>query len=74
MKIKDISGKTDKDIKDFLHEKRDELSNLKLDNKMNKLKNTRSIFNTRKDIAKILTLMREKELAFEKDESAKESK
>ena len=63
MKIKEISGKNDKELKDLLKEKRDAFINLKLDNKQNKLKNTRSIFNTRKDIKRILTLIRERELA-----------
>ena len=38
MKTKDISGKTEKDLQELLQEKRQELFNLKLDNKMNKLK------------------------------------
>jgi len=74
MKIKDISGKSVKELKDLLKEKRDELSNLKLDNKQNKLKNTRSIFNTRKDVSRILTLIREKELAAEDNLVKKEEK
>lgn len=65
MKIKEISGKDDKELKDLLKEKRDALVNLRLDNKLNKLKNTRSIFNTRKDIKRILTLIRERELAID---------
>jgi len=62
MKIKEISVKDEKELKDLLKEKRQELFNLNLDNKQNKLKNTRSIFNTRKDMARILTLIREKQL------------
>lgn len=62
MKTKEISGKDEKELKDLLKEKRQELFNLNLDNKQNKLKNTRSIFNTRKDMARILTLIREKQL------------
>jgi len=63
MKIKEIIGKGEKELKDLLSEKQEELFKLKLDNKQNKLKNTRSIFNTRKDIARILTLIKERELA-----------
>lgn len=73
MKIKEISGKNEKELKDLLKEKRDELSNLKLDNKQNKLKNTRSIFNVRKDISRILTVLKERELA-EKNKANKEEK
>jgi large subunit ribosomal protein L29 len=74
MKIKEISGKNEKDLKDLLLEKKKELQGLMLDNKQNKLKNTRSIFNTRKEIAKILTLMKERELAGveEKEKKKKE--
>jgi large subunit ribosomal protein L29 len=72
MKIKEIIGKTDEELKELLKEKRQELNNLKLDNKLNKLKNTRSIFNTRKDISRILTLIKERELA--KSLEAKEEK
>ena len=62
MKLKEIIGKSEKELKDLLEEKRQDLFKLNLDNKQNKLKNTRSIFNTRKEIARILTLIREKEL------------
>ncbi len=71
MKTKEISGKSETELKDLLAEKRKDLFNLNLDNKQNKLKNTRSIFNTRHDIARILTLIREKELAKPKGEQAK---
>jgi len=75
MKIKEISGKNEKELKDLLLEKKRDLQDLMLDNKQNKLKNTRSIFNTRKEIAKILTLMKEKELASQKvEEKKKEDK
>jgi len=68
MKIKEISGKDEKELKDLLKTKRKDLLDLKLENKQNKLKNTRSIFNTRKEIAKIMTLIREKELFTAKEE------
>lgn len=63
MKINEISGKNEKELKDLLVEKRKELFDLNIDNKQNKLKNTRVLFNTRKDIARVLTIIREKELA-----------
>ena len=62
MKIKDIALKSDKELKALLAEKRNDFLKLKLDIKQNKLKNTRSVFNTRKDIARILTLVKEREL------------
>lgn len=61
--IKEIYTKSEKELKVLLLEKKKELFNLKLNNKQNKLKNTRIIFNTRKEIARILTLIKEKELA-----------
>ena len=61
--LKEISAKSEKDLKELLISKREELFKLKLDNKQNKLKNTRIIYNTRKQISRILTLIREKELA-----------
>lgn len=60
--LKEINTKSEKELKVLLTEKRKELFNLKLDNKQNKLKNTRMIFNMRKEIARILTLIREKQL------------
>ena len=69
MKVKEIAGKSETELKSLLKEKRKELFNLNLDNKQNKLKNTRSLFNTRKEVARILTLMREQELAKPKEEA-----
>ena len=43
--------------------KKAELTQLMLDNKMNKLKNPRSIFHAKKEIARILTVLRQKQLA-----------
>jgi large subunit ribosomal protein L29 len=63
MKLKEIISKSDKELKTLLSDKRKELLNLNLDNKQNKLKNTRSLFNTRKEVARILTLIRERELS-----------
>ena len=60
--ISEIISKSDKELKDLLKTKRDELYKINMDNKQNKLTNTRSIFNTRKEIARILTIIREKEL------------
>ncbi len=62
MKVKEIVAKSEKELRDLLSEKREEFLNLNLDNKQNKLKNTRSIYNTRKEIARILTLIKEREL------------
>lgn len=62
MKIKEVIGKSENELKSLLKEQRAELFKLNMDNKQNKLKNTRSIFNLRKDISRTLTLIKEKEL------------
>lgn len=51
------------ELKNLFDKARNELFLLKLDKVQNKLKNTRSLFLKRKEIAFILTLIREKELA-----------
>ena len=60
--LAEIYSKSEEELRKMLFEKKQELFNLKLGNKQNKLKNTRVIFNTRKEIARILTLIKEKEL------------
>lgn len=65
MKSKDKKTMSDKSINELqaqLKEARDELFSLRLDKAQNKLKNTRSLFLKRKEIAYVLTLIREKEL------------
>lgn len=62
-KVNELAGKNEKELKVLLSEKKDELFQLNIDNTQNKLKNTRSIFNIRKEIARILTLIKEKELS-----------
>jgi len=69
MKIKqknELFGKSVTELKNLLAKSRDELFNLKLDLSQNKLKNTSSIFLKRKEIALILTALKEKE--FEKND------
>ncbi len=66
MKIKDkkdIFTKSEKELKKSLQEAKDALFNFMLDNKQNKLKNTRQIFWKKKEIALILTVLREKSLS-----------
>ena len=70
--IKENATKSEKELKETLSTKREELFGLIMDAKQNKLKNTRSIYNSRKEIARLLTLMREKELAVSKLQETKE--
>lgn len=61
--IKEIANQTDQELLESLKNKKAELFKLRLDKEQIKLKNTRSIYNTRKEIARIMTLIKEKELA-----------
>ena len=46
--LREIANKTEKELMDLLKTKREELFNLVIDNKQNKLKNTSSIYNSMK--------------------------
>ncbi|MDO8657253.1 MAG: 50S ribosomal protein L29 [Candidatus Levybacteria bacterium] len=59
---KEISTRTIQELKGLLKEAKDLLFSLRLEKSQNKLKNTRSIFLKRKEIAQILTLIRQKEI------------
>ena len=64
MKTKDkqaIRAKTLEELKTFLKEAKDALYLLKLEMSQNKLKNLRSIFWKRKEMAIIATIIKEKE-------------
>lgn len=59
---KDLFTKTDKELKKLLLDAKDNLFNLRIDLSQNKLKNTTSLMLKRKEIAWILTALREKEI------------
>jgi ribosomal protein L29 len=59
---KELFTRNEKELRKALKEARGLLLNLVLDNKQNKIKNTRQIFWKKKEIALILTALREKEL------------
>lgn len=59
---KDLFTKSEKELRKTLKEAKETLFNLGIDLKQNKLKNTRQIFWKRKEIALILTALKEKEL------------
>lgn len=72
MKLKDkkqIFERSEKELVKSLKEGKEALLNLNLDLKQNKLKNTRSIFWKKKEIAYILTALSEKR--FQKKEETK---
>lgn len=65
---KELFTRSEKELRKVLKETRDALFNLGLENKQNKLKNTRQIFWKKKEIAWVLTALKEKELALKKEE------
>lgn len=63
---KELQGKESGELKKMLKDGNELLLSLKLDLQQNKLKNTRSIYNTRKNIAIIKTILQGKEGEVEK--------
>lgn len=57
---KELHGKTVEELEKLLKESYNTLSQHKLDNEQNKLKNTRSVTLTRKEIAVMKTIVNEK--------------
>ncbi len=65
---KDLRTKSMVELRTMLKNAKDAVFTAKLEKSQNKLKNTRSLFLKRKEIAQILTIMKEKEI--ENDTSA----
>ena len=63
MKINDIREKTTEELNAELRAKKDALLHLRFQHAINQLDNPQKIVETKKDIARILTAIREKELA-----------
>ncbi len=61
MKINEIRQKTPIELNKTLKELREKLRDLRFKLTLNKLKNVREIRGMKKDIAKILTILRQKE-------------
>jgi len=58
MKIQEIRQKTEDEMKSLLIEKREKLRALRFDLSAGKVKNVREVRGVKKDIAKILTLLK----------------
>ncbi|MEK7503828.1 MAG: 50S ribosomal protein L29 [Patescibacteria group bacterium] len=58
MKISEIRQKTKKELESMLRERRERLRNLRFDLASGKVKNVREIRELKKDIARVLTLLR----------------
>lgn len=60
MKIKDLHQKTEKELNELLIDNRYKLGKLKFDLSSKKIKNVREIRDLRRDVARILTILNEK--------------
>ena len=60
--MKDLAKKTDKELTKMLTEKKESLRATRFDTSGTKVKNVKEASNTRKDIARILTELRAREL------------
>jgi ribosomal protein L29 len=60
---KELFARSEKELRKALKEAREALFNLNMDNRQNKLKNTRQIFWKKKEITLMLTALKEKEIA-----------
>lgn len=60
MKIKELREKSEEELKKLLAEKRADLVNLRFNIKANQQKNYKLLEATKKDVAKILTLLKNK--------------
>ncbi len=63
MKLNEIREKTVEELKSELVSKKEELFNLRFQHAINQLDNPQKIVETRKTIARLMTVIREKELA-----------
>jgi large subunit ribosomal protein L29 len=59
MKAREILRKDEKELKELLEQKRDKLRQLRFDLVANKIKNHREIRQIKKDIARILTILKQ---------------
>lgn len=63
MELKDLRQLNEKELKDNLKDKRKKLLELRIKKASNQLKNIREIGLARKEIARILTILSEKQIA-----------
>ena len=62
MKITDLREMTNDEISQKLHDSQEELFNLRFQNSMNRLENANKLKDVKKDIARMKTLLTEREL------------
>ena len=66
MKIKEIREMTVEELNAKLRDSKEELFKLRFQHAVNQLENPQKMVGTRKNIAKIMTVLREKEIAAQK--------
>ena len=70
MKLADIRKKSAEELQGELKEMKNELFHLRFQHAINQLDNPLKIAQTRKDIARIMTVIREKEIEAQKNSAA----
>lgn len=63
MKVKELRDKTIEELKKILNEERTRINQSRFDIKAKQVKDYRGIRNSKKDIARILTIIKEKEVS-----------
>lgn len=61
MKVKELRQKTDKELNELLNQSRQKLGQFKFDLAAKKLKNIREINQSRKQVARILTILTQRQ-------------
>ncbi len=68
MKASELREMTDQELNALLRDLRQQLFNLRFQHAMGKLKNTAQLKKVKRDIARVLTILREREIARERGE------
>ena len=72
--IKNLNEKTNAQIEDFLKKSKEELFNLRFQHATGQLENTARLKAVKRDIARMYTVLRERELDISQEPAATESK
>ncbi|WP_300765983.1 50S ribosomal protein L29 [uncultured Bifidobacterium sp.] len=71
--IKNLNGKTTAEIEDFLKKSKEEMFNLRFQSATGQLENSARLKAVRHDIARMYTVLRERELGISKEPEATET-
>jgi len=70
MKVTEIAQKTDKDLQNLIAESRQQISQLVVDSRTKETKNVKAILAVRKQLARALTIARQRQLGAQEDTNA----